>query len=97
MQDVIRRAFNRTLGWVFVFLVMVFSSAGVYIGRFMRLNSSDIFQNPVASAGNIWDWLTDPSLNSLGFVALYTLFFIFVYLILYAFGHISQDHQPAPK
>jgi len=95
MQDVVRRTFNRQIGWIFVFLVAGFSSVGVYIGRFMRLNSTDLFQDPAGSAGNIWSWLADPSLNSLGFVGLYTLFFIFVYLILYAFGHIAQDHQPA--
>ena len=95
MQDVVRRTFNRQIGWIFVFLVAGFSSVGVYIGRFMRLNSTDLFQDPAGSAVNIWSWLADPSRNSLGFVGLYTPFFIFVYLILYAFGHIAQDHQPA--
>ncbi len=96
MQEIIRREFSRALGWVFVFLVAGLSSAGVYIGRFIRLNSWDVLQNPAESADNIWSWLSDPSAGSLGFIALYTLFFIFVYLILYTFGHISQDHQPGP-
>jgi len=95
MQDVVKRAFNRRVGWVFVLLVTGFSSVGVYIGRFLRLNSADVFQDPAGSVGNIWSWLADPSLNSLGFVGLYTLFFIFIYLILYAYGHMAQDHQPA--
>ena len=94
MQDVVRRTFNRALGWVFVFLMAGFSSVGVYIGRFMRLNSTDVFQNPAGAFGNIWGWLADPGLSSLGFVTLYTLFFIFIYLILYTFGHVAQDHQP---
>ena len=46
MQDVVRRTFNRQIGWIFVFLVAGFSSVGVYIGRFMRLNSTDLFQDP---------------------------------------------------
>ena len=69
------------------------SSAGVYVGRFIRLNSWDVLQNPGQAATNIWDWLSDPSLRSVGFIALYTLFFIFVYLTIYAFGHILQE-QP---
>jgi uncharacterized membrane protein len=97
MQEIIRREFSRRLGWIFVFAVAGLSSAGVYIGRFIRLNSWDVFRNPAESADNLWSWLSDPSLRSLGFIGLYTLFFIFVYLILYAFSHISQDHRPASE
>src|SRR5687768_12749901 len=97
MQEVVRREFGRLAGWVFVLLVAGLSSAGVYIGRFIRLNSWDVFQNPAESADNIWTWLSDPSLGSIGFIGLYTVFFIFAYIIIYAFGHISQDHQPAPR
>ncbi len=93
MQEIIKREFHRWLGWVFVLLVAGLSSAGVYVGRFIRLNSWDILQNPGQAATNIWDWLSDPSLRSVGFIALYTLFFIFVYLTIYAFGHILQE-QP---
>lgn len=94
MQEIVRRAFNRLLGWVFVFVAAGLSSAGIYIGRFIRLNSWDLLQRPAESADNIGDWLADPSLGSLGFIALYTLFFIFIYLILHAFGNLSQDRQP---
>ena len=40
---------------------------------------------------DLWGWLTDPSLRSFGFIGLYTLFFIFVYLTIYAFGHLQQE------
>ncbi|MCL4530298.1 MAG: DUF1361 domain-containing protein [Chloroflexi bacterium] len=93
MQEIIKREFNRLFGWIFVLGVAGLSSAGVYVGRFIRLNSWDILQNPGQTATNIWDWLSDPSLRSVGFIALYTLFFIFVYLTIYAFGHILQE-QP---
>ncbi len=93
MQEIIKREFSRLFGWIFVFGVAGLSSAGVYVGRFIRLNSWDILQNPGQTATNIWDWLSDPSLRSVGFIALYTLFFIFVYLTVYAFGHILQE-QP---
>ena len=94
MQEIIRREFSRSLGWAFVLLVSGLSSAGVYIGRFIRLNSWDILQSPAATADNIWTWLMDPSLKSIGFIGMYTLFFIFIYLTLYAFGHILQEHKP---
>lgn len=91
MQEIIKHRIGRWAGWGFVFFVAILSSVGIYIGRFIRLNSWDILQNPGQMASNIWAWLSDPSLRSVGFIALYTLFFIFVYLTLYAFGHILQE------
>jgi len=93
MQEIIKREFGRWMGWMFVLLVAGLSSAGIYIGRFVRLNSWDVFQKPALAASNIWEWLSDPSLRSLGFIGLYTLFFLFVYLTLYAFGHILQEGE----
>ncbi len=91
MQAIIKRQINRPAGWVFVILVAGLSSVGLYVGRFIRLNSWDVLQNPGAIASNLSEWLADPSLRSLGFISLYTLFFIFVYLTLYAFGHILKE------
>ena len=91
MQEIIKRQINRPTGWIFVILVAGLSSVGLYVGRFIRLNSWDVLQNPGAIASNLSEWLTDPSLRSLGFISLYTLFFIFVYLTLYAFGHILKE------
>lgn len=91
MQEIINREFNSVFGWVFVIGVAALSSIGVYIGRFLRLNSWDIFQNPTKAASNLWDWLADPTLRTFGFIGLYTLFFIFVYLTIYLFGHLMQE------
>ena len=93
MQEIIKREFNRAIGWIFVFGVAALSSAGVYVGRFIRLNSWDIFQNPTKAAVNLWDWLSEPTLRSFGFIGLYTVFFVFVYLTIYAIGHLLQE-QP---
>ncbi len=91
MQEILKREFGRWLGWIFVFAVAGLSSAGIYVGRFIRLNSWDILQKPAGTAENIWSWLQDPSLRSIGFIGLYTLFFLFVYFTFYAFGHILQE------
>ncbi|MEI6290858.1 MAG: DUF1361 domain-containing protein, partial [Chloroflexota bacterium] len=93
MQEIVRREFGRLMGWVFFFLVSGLSGVGVYFGRFIRLNSWDIFSAPDQAADSFWTWLTDPSLRSIGFIGLYTLFFIFIYLTLYAFGHILQENN----
>jgi uncharacterized membrane protein len=91
MQEIIKRQISRWAGWAFVLFVAALSSVGLYLGRFIRLNSWDVLQKPGEIASNISDWLFDPSLRSIGFIALYTLFFIFIYLTLYAFGHIYHE------
>jgi uncharacterized membrane protein len=91
MQEIIKREIGRSAGWAFVVIVACLASVGLYLGRFVRLNSWDLLQNPGQIASNIPDWLADPSLRSVGFIALYTLFFMFVYLTLYAFSHILSE------
>ncbi len=91
MQEILIRQIGRWAGWVFVLLVASLTSVGLYVGQFIRLNSWDVLQNPAETATNITGWLADPSLRSIGFIALYTLFFLFVYLTLYAFGHILKE------
>ena len=91
MQEIIKRDFGRLAGWLFVFFVAGLSSVGVYLGRFIRLNSWDILKAPGDTADSVWSWLADPSLKSIGFVSLYALFFIFIYLTVYAVGHIPNE------
>ena len=91
MQEIIRRQLGRWIGWVFVFVVSGLTSVGVYVGRFIRLNSWDILQNPGGAAADVFDWLADPSLRSAGFIALYSTFFVFVYLTMHAFGRILHE------
>jgi len=93
MHEIVKRELGRLLGWVFVLIMSGLTAAGIYIGRFVRLNSWDILQSPASAAEDLWSWLSDPSLRSVGFIALYTLFFIFIYLTLYSFGHILKEQS----
>ena len=99
MQDIILRSFGRVAGWVFVFTISALSSFGIYIGRFVRLNSWDILQNPAETAQEIFGIVIDPSRRLAAFTLLYTFFFLFVFLLLYSFSHMlreqiarTQDH-----
>ena len=91
MQDIIARSFGRTAGWVFVFVISGLSSFGVYIGRFVRLNSWDILQNPAETAQEIMGIVIDPSRRLAAFTLLYTFFFLFVFLLLYSFSHMLRE------
>ena len=93
MQEIIRREFGRWVGWGFVALVAGLSSAGVYVGRFLRWNSWDIFYNPAGMAQHTLQSIQNPSLQSIGFTSLFGMFFLFSYITLYTFGHLLLERQ----
>jgi uncharacterized membrane protein len=91
MQDIIARSFGRAIGWIFVFVISALSSFGIYIGRFVRLNSWDILQNPAETAQEILGIIIDPSMRLAAFTLLYTFFFLFIFLLLYSFSHMLRE------
>ena len=93
MQDIVRRTFGRFSGWAFVFIISAASSFGIYIGRFVRLNSWDILQNPGETAVDILGLVIDPTRRLAAFTLLYTFFFLFIYLLLYSFSHMLQEQD----
>jgi uncharacterized membrane protein len=99
MHEIVQRNFGRWPGWIFVLIVSGLSSAGIYVGRFLRWNSWDILQNPSELAMDILGLAIDPSLRLLAFTTLFTVFFLFVYLTLYTFAHLfrEQVEQTMPQ
>jgi uncharacterized membrane protein len=93
MQDIIIRTFGRLTGWIFVFVISALSSFGIYIGRFVRLNSWDILQNPAEVGQEILGLVIDPSRRLAAFTILYTIFFLFVFLLLYSFSHMLREQS----
>jgi uncharacterized membrane protein len=99
MQEIVRRAFGRTTGWLFTILVTILSSVGIFLGRFYSWNSWDIIGDPMPIANDIWRWLRHPfaNLRLYGFTLLFTLLFLFVYLAIHAFGRVMHEKQPQDK
>lgn len=93
MHEIMQRTFGRVTGWAFVFIVSGLSSFGVYLGRFVRFNSWDLLQAPGEIAVSILGIVIDPSLRVVAFTSLFALFFLFVYLTLYSFGHLLQEKE----
>ena len=91
MQDLIIRRFGRVAGWIFVFVTSLLSSFGIYIGRFVRLNSWDILQDPAETAQQILGLIIDPSQRLAAFTFLYAFFFLFIFLLLYSFSHMLRE------
>ena len=95
MHEIVHRAFGTRIGWAFVLIVCGLGGFGVYLGRFGRFNSWDILQDPREIAVSILGLVIDPSLRLLAFTALFAVFFLFVYLTLYSFGHLLQERADA--
>jgi uncharacterized membrane protein len=97
MQEIIRREFGRWVGWTFVALVASLTSAGVYMGRFLRWNSWDILSNPTGLALYTFERVQNPSLQAIGFTGLFAAFFLFLYITLYTFGHLLLERPTNQK
>jgi uncharacterized membrane protein len=94
MQSVVARRFGRIAGWLFVATAAGLSSVGVYLGRFLRFNSCDLFLRPARVYQRIDAWADGPLVNptSVAFLVLFATFLFFAYVMLYALTHLS----PAP-
>lgn len=95
MHEILQRTIGRWAGWAFVLIVSVLSSFGVYIGRFVRFNSWDFLQAPGEIAVSILGLVIDPSMRLVAFTFLFAVFYLFVYLTLYSFGHLLKEGAPA--
>lgn len=93
MHDIVQRAFGRWLGWAFVFVVSGLSSFGVYLGRFVRFNSWDALNDPKEIVVTVLGLAVAPSMRLVAFTVLFAVFYLFIYLTLYSFGHLLQEQK----
>jgi uncharacterized membrane protein len=96
MQEVVARKVGNRVGWIFAGLAMLLGSLGVMLGRFFRFYSWDVFSFPHPVARNIWGMISAPApnLKALVFSLLFSLFFIFIYLSMHAFGRMFHANFP---
>ena len=82
MQRIIRDYIGNLLSWGFAFLVIGLNGFGVYLGRFLRWNSWDIFFDPVEILTDSYSLLRNPmeSRDVIGFIMMYTSLFLVTYL-----------------
>jgi uncharacterized membrane protein len=60
VQIIVGRLINGVCGWIFAIAVLFVSSFGIYLGRFLRWNSWDVLQSPVALFSDIFARLVVP-------------------------------------
>ncbi|MBE3031679.1 MAG: DUF1361 domain-containing protein [Actinobacteria bacterium] len=92
MQDIVARAFGGAAGWAFVIAAAGLGSFGIYLGRFLRLNSWDLLRRPMPLAGELYGRVTDRASQPrlLGFTLLFALLFLFIYAAVYIFAKLTK-------
>lgn len=95
MQEIIRRMLGTPVSWVFVIGVSIAESFGVYVGRFMRWNSWDIWHQPVALVLDIFDQLRHPLANkdTYVFTAIFSALFLFIYITITLVGKLMNERR----
>ena len=92
MQSVVRRIVGTVNAWLFVLLVLALSSFGIYLGRFQRWNSWDLFVQPERL---VVDALTPVAYQrTVAVTVLFTAFLGATYLVFYSFlsaARVSND------
>jgi uncharacterized membrane protein len=98
MHTLVRRAAGSAAGWVFTLGVLALTGFGVYLGRFPRWNSWDLFVSPVALLVDIWQRLRHPLAQprTVVFSGLFSLCVTTMYLMLTAVIQLSPDKLDRP-
>ena len=97
MQQIVRSSAGTVVSWLFAVVVVALSGFGVYLGRFPRFNSWDLFTSPLELLGNVWEQVSHPLANwhAFAFSGLFSLVFISVYLVFVAMTRWPLDLQRA--
>jgi uncharacterized membrane protein len=91
VQLIVRPVVGPALAWVGLVGVLALASVGVYIGRFVRLNSWDALLHPLSVADVIQDQLTAvPGRMAAALLAL-TAFLLVGYLAVYSFTDLELE------
>jgi uncharacterized membrane protein len=90
MQALVRRAAGGVASWAFALGVLSMSGAGIYIGRFLRWNSWDVFISPGGMVTDMLEAAQHPLLHarSVVFSGLFSLFLLSAYFMFFALTHL---------
>jgi uncharacterized membrane protein len=93
MQSLVARLLGWLMSWLFIAGVASLSGFGIYLGRFLRINSWDVVFQPLKLYHGIGYWAGNPlaSASSSAFPILFATFLFVAYVMLYGLTHL----QPA--
>jgi uncharacterized membrane protein len=93
MQTVVRQWRGVAAGWVFAVFAIGLCSLGIYLGRFLRLNSWDALEHPSVLPRIAHAVARDPFAyqEAIAVTVLFTLALSFAYFLLYSFAAASLE------
>jgi uncharacterized membrane protein len=94
VHRLVRTKFGAGKGWTIAFLAILVSGFGVYLGRFVRLNSWDIIGRPAVFTDEIAEGMGNP--RAILFSLIYSVFILSGYVPLYFFN-APEPTGPKPS
>src|SRR6185437_2813015 len=93
MQTVVRQWRGVVSGWVFAGVAIALGSLGIYLGRFLRLNSWDALEHPSVLPRIAHAVARDPFRygEAIGVTVLFTLALGFAYFLLYNLAAVGFE------
>ncbi len=83
IETLLGKYFKKLVVWVLLSAALIVSSFGIYIGRFLRWNSWDVFVNPRELVADIWIVFTKSGQHQDAF------FFTFIFFIFMLVSYIA--------
>ena len=82
MEKMMEKKFNIANEWLFVYPMMLLNAFGVYVGRYLRFNSWDVFSNPFHLFNDIAYLIIHPIRNRFDWsmIFCYSVFMTLIYL-----------------
>jgi uncharacterized membrane protein len=80
-------------GWIFASVAISLGSLGIYLGRFLRLNSWDAVEHPSVLPRILHAVARDPFAyqEAIAVTLLFTFALMFAYFLLYSFAALSLE------
>jgi uncharacterized membrane protein len=91
IHSVARRYFGEVPAWIGVWAVLALSSVGVFLGRFQRFNSWDVFTDPKPILGDVAKGLSNPLDYPKVFAVtvVFSAFLVGTYLVFYVLARLA--------
>ena len=93
MQTVVRQWRGAVAGWIFAFGAIALGSLGIYLGRFLRLNSWDAVEHPSVLPRILHAVARDPFAyqEAIAVTIVFTAALSFAYFLLYNFAAVGLE------
>jgi uncharacterized membrane protein len=94
MDKLIQMKYGRRAASVAISIILLVASFGMYLGRFLRFNSWDVFYDHMSLLENIWKIFSQPE-NYKNAYIFTGVAFLFLYISYKAFKYSTSETKPS--